>query len=175
MTVPPQELLATPIIIPHRADGLPRALPGVRVGVGRDRQQGWAQRPARSGAPLLFSCSGPSQAGVPFSLHGMGAQLRRCTGPVSQGHPVQGAGPGLRMPLDFILCYTLLPMGVHCSLALPRQLQVLRWLVPRATLPLRFPGAGNQSCSVVFLPKKQCPRGPECFHVWKEGKRSNIY
>lgn len=178
MTVSPQELLATPIIIPHRADGLPRALPGVRAGVGRDPAAGLGSEASSQQAPwstspvlLFWALSGWCSFLPP--RNGGSAQKMYWT-------RVPGASSsrgGARTPHaagSHSLSYTLLPTGVHCGLALPGQLQVLRWLVPRATLPLRFPGAGNQSCSLVFLPKKQCLLGPECFHVGKEGKRSNI-
>lgn len=76
------------------------------------------------------------------------------------------------MLLSFILSIALCcPWGSIVLLALPRETALCPEMTcPAHHLPLwgRFPGVGNQSCSVLFLPRRQCSLVPECSYLGKE-------
>lgn len=100
-------------------------------------------------------------------------RLRKRICSVFQGHPVRKG-----QDQDAVCCSISLSQ-LHSAgrrgpssvwLCLERQLHVLGCFVPHATLPLWFPGVGDQSCSVLFLPKKQCPLVHKCFYLRKERK-----
>ena len=66
------------------------------------------------------------------------------------------------------LSCAVLSKGVQCSPHFAQRAPCPEVSCPARYLPLCFPGVGNQSCSVLFQPRRQCSLAAECFHLGKK-------
>lgn len=146
---------------------MPQGSPRVRVRIRRNRTE-WAvgQRPVGSkysGGPDVFL--GPLRH--PF--HRMGTQAQKANDPGFQVIQLEHGRARAQFLLSVVLCC---PGGggggVHCSPGFAQRALCPEVSCPARYLPLYFPGVGNQSCSVLFQPRRQCSLMAKCFYLGKE-------